>query len=333
MMGCSVSPPNMYLVHLASTGFPLVPRAVFEDAVASSEPKLSTESKSPGPWRSSACVSKASVLIVRFVCSVFVMTSDCALGSLQAHWTQTDASWSLDTPLGRLWVSMISECCVELGNVRLEVALHNKTFWPSSEDNTGRTLVVNGVSLPWSPTLEFIGKVFDLCGHKSAEHRQHKANGVFRRWAPLLTNLSLPNHERMQAFRISVAHSALYLAGCWRTLTKTQSSKLGSCRRRPDETPVKHWRLCHRVGHALAENFGLDLSQHCLLQKHRFADDLARSEPEAHRTLATRDLAWWGDSQAAHARLKYKWGGVHSQRFNVWRWETPLETFYGRARR
>ena len=32
---------------------------------------------------------------------------------------------------------------------------------------------------------------------KSAEHRQRKANGVLRRWAPLLLNLSLLLHERM----------------------------------------------------------------------------------------------------------------------------------------
>ena len=109
------------------------------------------------------------------------------------------------------------------------------------------------VSLPWSPSLELIGNVFDLCGHsgKSAEHRQHKANGVFHRWAPILTNLSLPISERMNAFRVSVASSALWLSACW-TLTKTQSNKLGSwsarllcrmvsCRRRPDESPVDHW--------------------------------------------------------------------------------------------
>ena len=32
--------------------------------------------------------------------------------------------------------------------------------------------------------VEFIGGVFDFCGHssKSAEHRQHMTNGVFRRW-------------------------------------------------------------------------------------------------------------------------------------------------------
>ena len=46
-----------------------------------------------------------------------------------------------------------------------------------------------------------------------------------------------------------------------------------------------------------------------------------------------RDLGWWRHAQAAHAKLKDKWGGVHSQRFNVWRSETPLESFYGRVSR
>ena len=76
------------------------------------------------------------------------MTTDCALGSLQSRWAQTDAGWSLDSPLGRLWVSclacaddilvfartelaltqMISECCVEFGKIGVEVALDNKNF-------------------------------------------------------------------------------------------------------------------------------------------------------------------------------------------------------------
>ena len=158
---------------------------------------------------------------------------------------QSDAGWSLDSPLGRLWVSCLAYAddimvfartemtlSAEFGKIGLEVAL------------------VNCVSLPWSPSLEFIGNVFDFCGHsgKSAEHRQHEANGVIRLWAPILTNLSLPISERMNAFRVSVASSALWLSGCW-TLTKTQSSKLGSwsarllrrmgsCRRRPESSVV-----------------------------------------------------------------------------------------------
>ena len=98
---------------------------------------------------------------------VFAMTTDCALGSLQSRWAQSDAGWSLDSPLGRLWVSclayaddilvfartelavtqMIGECCAEFGKIGLEVALDKKTFWSSSVDCTGRSLVVNGVSL------------------------------------------------------------------------------------------------------------------------------------------------------------------------------------------
>ena len=211
-------------------------------------------------------------------------------------------------------------------------------------NSSGHSLLVNGVSLPWSPSIEFVGSVFDLTGHsgKSAEHRQLKANGVFRSWAPILTSQSLPIRERMKAFRVSVANSALWLAGCW-TLTKTQSCKLGSwsarllcrmvsCMRRPDETPVEHW-CRHRKGHDLALSFGLDLPQQCLIQKHRLVGHFARSAQDslAHSTLIARDLGWWRHAQAAHAKLKDKWRGVHSQRFNVWRWESPLESFYGRV--
>ena len=298
---------------------------------------------------------------------VFVMTSDCSLGRLQEQCARTDAGWSIDTPSGPLLihclayaddvlvfarsesalVKMLCDCCVEFGNIGLEVALDKKTFWTSSVNSSGHSLSVNGVFLPWSPSIEFIGCIFDLTGHsaKSGEHRQLKANGVFRRWALLLTNQTLPIRERMKAFRVSVANSALWLAGCW-TLTKTQSSKLGSwsarllcrmvsCRRRPDETPAEHWCRRHRKGHELAESFGLNIPQQCLLMKHRLAGHLARSARDslAHRTLVARDLGWWCHSQAAHAKLKDKWRGVHSQRFKVWRWETPLESFYGRIRR
>ena len=104
--------------------------------------------------------------------------------------------------------------------------------------------------LSWSRTREFIGNVFRPLW-TSAEYRQHKANDVFRRWAPLLSHLSLPIHERMEAFRISVGSSVLWFVSCW-TFTKTQTSKLGpwsarqlcrmvSGRRRPYELPVEHW--------------------------------------------------------------------------------------------
>ena len=180
---------------------------------------------------------------------VFVMTSDCALVRLQEQWARTGAGWSIDTPSGPLLIHclayaddvlvfarsesalarMLCECCVEFGNIGLEVALDKKTFWSSSVNSSGHSLLVNGVSLPWSLSLEFIVSVSDLVGHSgnSAEHLQLKANGVFRRWAPLLTTQSLPIREQMKAFRVSVATSALWLAGCW-TLTKTQSGKLGS---------------------------------------------------------------------------------------------------------
>ena len=81
------------------------------------------------------------------------------------------------------------------------------------------------VCLTWSPTLEFIGNVFDLCGHsgRSAEHRQHKANGVFRRLGTSSHTSAAPTPARMKAFRVPVASSALWLAGCW-TLVKTQAS-------------------------------------------------------------------------------------------------------------
>ena len=102
----------------------------------------------------------------------------------------------------------------------------------------------------WSRTREFIGNVFRPLW-TSAECRQHKANDVFRRWAPLLSDLSLPIQERMEAFRISVGSSVLWLVSCW-TFTKTQTSKLGqlsarqlcrmvSGRRRPYELSVEHW--------------------------------------------------------------------------------------------
>ena len=97
---------------------------------------------------------------------------------------------------------MLSECFVEFGNTGLEVALDNKTFfWSSSVDDIGRSLVVNDVPLPCSPALEPIGNIFDLWEHssKSAKHCQHMANGVFRRWAPLLLNLSLPIREGMES--------------------------------------------------------------------------------------------------------------------------------------
>ena len=98
--------------------------------------------------------------------------------------------WSLRGPSRLSPVRSVCDCCVEFGHIGLEVAMDNTTFWASSKSSSGHSLLVNGVSLPWSPSIEFKDCVFDLTGHsgKSAERRQLKANGVFRCWAPLLTD-------------------------------------------------------------------------------------------------------------------------------------------------
>ena len=99
--------------------------------------------------------------------------------------------------------------------------------------------------------------------------------------------------------------------------------------------PVEHWCRRHRKGHELVESFGLNISQQCMILKHRMTGHFARLTQDslAHNTLVARDLGLWRYAQAAHAKLKDNWGGVHSQRFNVWRWETPLESLYGRVSR
>ena len=99
-----------------------------------------------------------------------------------------------------------------------------------------------------------------------------------------------PSDERMNdAFRVSVASSALWTI--WLLDTHQNTVKLSLDHGLPaccvewfpagaDQTKLV-WisgvgRL--RTGHALAEQFGLDLPQLCLLQKHRFAGHLARSK-------------------------------------------------------
>ena len=126
---------------------------------------------------------------------VFVMTSDCALGRLQEKWAQTDAGWSIDTSSGPLlvhclayaddvWVfarsesalvRMLSDCCVEFGNIGLEVALDKKTFWTSSQNCSGHSLLVNGVSLPWSPTIELALPSF-FYSSRQTKKRKTKTN-------------------------------------------------------------------------------------------------------------------------------------------------------------
>ena len=138
----------------------------------------------------------------------------------------------------------------------------------------------------------------------------------------------------MNAFRVSVASSAPWLSDCW-TLRKTRSCKLGSwsarllcrmvsCRRRPDESPVDHWRRRHRTGHTLAEQFGLDLLS-VAETSHRWSCGEAKARllgpQNAHDSSVTR--------RQHTPDWKTKRCGVHSKRFNVWRWETPLESFCG----
>ena len=124
-----------------------------------------------------------------------------------------------------------------------------------------------------------------------------------KRTGPSPTNLSLPISERMYAFPVSVASSALWLSGCW-THAKTLSSKLGSCparllcrmvscRRRPDETPVDHWRRSHRTGHALAEQFGLVLPQLLSVAKNTASLVTLRDQSQTPWPTGRSRLAIW----------------------------------------
>ena len=68
-------------------------------------------------------------------------------------WLVPTIIWSLQ---GLNWPSpkCSANAALSIGKIGLEVALDKKTFWSSSVDCTGRSLVVNWVSLPWSPSLE-----------------------------------------------------------------------------------------------------------------------------------------------------------------------------------
>ena len=177
----------------------------------------------------------------------------------------------------------------------------------------------NGVSLPCSPSLEVIGNVFDLCWQsgKSAEHRQHKANGVFRRWAPVLTNLSLPISERMNAFRVSVAPSAL-----WLVAGHSQKHSQASLVLDPPACCVEWFpadagqtNLLLIIGVAGTERDVLWQNSLVWISRNSVfcgsvAGRVARLQPDslAHRTLTTRDLAWWRHAQAAHAQIERQMG-------------------------
>ena len=184
-----------------------------------------------------------------------------SLGSLQSRWAQSDAGWSLDSPLGRLWVScddilvfarpelvltqMIGECCAEFGEIGLEVALDKKTFWSSSVDCTWWSNVFLSRGLLRSNSLET-----SLTSVDTAVKVRNTVNTKRMEYSVVGPQSSricrCPFFERVNAFRVSVASSALARLLCC----------VVCCRRRPDESPVDHW--------GLAEQFGLDLPQLCL---------------------------------------------------------------------
>jgi hypothetical protein len=234
---------------------------------------------------------------------------------------------------------MLKDCIEEFSAAGLEIGME-KTHWSSSHPMDGQFIVTNGVKVQWESHLTFVGTVLELGGHsaRALQYRLAQATKAFARWSPMLLCRWLPLPQRLRALKLAIGSSATWLSSTWH-LTRAQENRFASwgarmasrvkgVRRHPDEELGQFWRRLHREGHSLMQRFDWHPVHQCRRMLHRFAGHTARA-PElstAKQVLLLRPMAWWRDEQS---RWRCKWSGLHPRRFNCWRWESQLTSFYG----
>ena len=234
---------------------------------------------------------------------------------------------------------MIMDLTAEFKTAGLKIG-HSKTNWSSTTPMPGVHLQAEDAKVLWQPTLVFVGIELSLQGTSAPAilHRMGKAQATYNRWSSVLRCPWVPAAKRIEIMLKSVWPSLLWGAGAWHP-TKVWQHKLSSwgartaacvagARRGETEEIGDWWRRMHRTGHAILERHGSDPDQARRLQLHRWAGHLARmpADSPSGSALRTRGLQWWRFAQRKHHS---KWDGVHSKRFNCWRWEAQIADHHG----
>ena len=233
---------------------------------------------------------------------------------------------------------MLTDCIAAFAEAGLEIGM-DKTHWTSSCP-CHEVMEMQGVLIPWSPSITFVGTVLELGGHdaRALQYRIGQAMKKFATWAPLLQSKWLPLEQRFKAFKAALGTSVTWLSATW-LLTAAQERHLRSwaarmaarvvgIARAPDEEMGQFWRRLHREGHKLLIRYDADPVKLYRLQVHRLGGHLARMGEETipKTAMITRPLAWWRYQQSIWTD---RHSGLHPQRFNCWRWEDHFESWYG----
>ena len=170
-----------------------------------------------------------------------------------------------------------------------------------------------------------------------------QADKSFAKWRGVLTNSMVSPKARLNLLPAAIWSSLLWSASTWNT-TKAQRAQLDSwsarlvakvakVRRHPDADGATHWRLVHRVGHALIRQHKLAVVPRALQKVNRWAGHLARlpHDTPAACALRCRGMQWWrwrqhlllSSTQVPGAR------GAHPKRFRIIRWEEQLTATFG----
>jgi hypothetical protein len=287
---------------------------------------------------------------------IFTCVMDEILAGLQASWAARGLGWSMDG----FWLpavgyaddvillanskqdaeTMLHDAIVAFAEAGLDVGME-KTHWTSS-CSCAEELVVQGVMIPWSSSITFVGAVLEFGGHdaRALQYRIGQAMKQFTTWAPLLQSKWLPLADRFKAYKAALCTSVTWLSSTWH-LTVAQENHLRSWAARlaarvvgitrcPDEEMGQFWRRLHREGHKLLIRFDADPVRMYRTQVHRLGGHLARMSEDKipKQALLTRPLSWWRFQQTGWTD---RHSGLHPRRFNCWRWEAHFEEYYGAA--
>ena len=220
-----------------------------------------------------------------------------------------------------------------------------KTHWTSTPPLEDSHIELQGVRIPWEPTITFVGTVVDLSGTSAPAiaYRMAQADKCFAKWRSILTNPNVALRRRLAILPSTVWNALLWSASTW-TTTKAQRAQLGSwsarvvarvvkVKRKVDMDGPTHWRLIHRVGHAVAARNNISIVPKVRLRALSWAGHLARLSPKAPAAAALRcrSMQWWRwkQQQVASATQVPGARGAHPRRYKILRWEDQISSVHG----
>lgn len=262
------------------------------------------------------------------------------------HLLFADNIWLLSTCLGTL-ADMVKSVQDALEVFGWRMPLEEACWCTTVPDDIGGTLVVNGVHVRRSPKavgfkalgvrLAFNGR----CGSE-VDWRIERAWAAFYAKKQLFLRSNASISARIRLLERLVPNTLLWCAGSWhatladlRKIRSTQTQmlrKIIAIKRYPNEDLDAYMPRCYRCCDRFrVASHTMRWDERSQMYVARFAGHIARMRLHDPDRLTLQALHWRNQAWLDIVAENNNGNQLHCRRLKVWRWESSLVRFFGRA--